>query len=258
MKSNLNTGYFLHRSMSVILNRLHPGLRNGLSLKCLDSDDSLKYLLENPHLSLSRWGDGESMLAIGGQLPFQKNSPELMRELLDVLGNTKKLPFVVALPWRFLVKPHDAGTWGEWKHSRYICHRFADTGKPCLDAHMFRNESSGGEKRLEDVKVEQLWNTATHLIVAANSEKIFNSFASSYPGHECHYVEVPSKNAYEALLPIQKKIDEILSVLEPSKTRLLLAAGPAAKIIVARNCTRVVCYDLGHYFQHRYNLRKND
>lgn len=258
MEYSLDARYFLHRSLSVVLNRFHPRLRKGLRLPILDSEASLNYLLANPHLSITRWGDGESMLAIGGQTPFQKNSPALMRDLRDVLRNSQNLPYVVALPWRFMVEPHNAETWGAWKHSRYICHEFADSGKPCLDAHMFRNESVSGRPRLGDDKIERLWTSASHLILAVSSREIFDKFAVSYPNHVCHHIEVPAKNAYESLESIQKRLDAILSELDPSKTRFLLSAGPTSKMLVARNCKRLVCYDLGHYFQHRYNMRKED
>ena len=258
MEYSLGSRYFLHRSLSVILNRFHPRIRKGLRLPILDSEGSLNYLLANPYLSITRWGDGESMLAIGGQTPFQKNSQALMRELQDVLRNSQNLPYVVALPWRFMVEPHNPETWGTWKHSRYICHEFADLEKPCLDAHMFRNESASGNLRLGDDRIERLWTSATHLILAVNSSKLFDKFAASYPSHICHYIEVPAKNAYESLGAIQKRLDAILSGLDPSKTRFLLSVGPTSKMLVALNCKRLVCYDLGHYFQHRYNMRKED
>jgi hypothetical protein len=157
-----------------------------------------------------------------------------------------------------MVKPHNAETWGCWKHSRYVCYRFANLEKPCLDAHMFRNDSKCGESRLSDDKVERLWASASHLILAVNSEMIFDKFADSYSGHVCHHIKVPAKNAYENIESIQDKLDKVLSGLDPSRTRLLLSAGPTAKMLVARNCKRLVCYDLGHYFQHRFNMRKED
>ena len=256
MGYNLDIVYFLNRSLSVVLNRFHPRLSKGLRLPVLDSEASLDYLLANPHLSITRWGDGESILAIGGQTPFQKNSPELMRDLRDVLRNSQNLPYVVALPWRFMVQPHNAETWGDWKHSRYICHRFAGLEKPCLDAHMFRNESTSGRPRLGDDRTGQLWSSASDLILAVNSEKLFDEFASSYPGHVCHHIKVPAKNAYESLESIQERLNAILFGLDLAKTRFLLSAGPTAKMLVARNCKRLVCYDLGHYFQHRYGFSK--
>ena len=256
MGYNLEMEYFSHRALSVVLNRFHPCLRNGLRLPILDSEASLNYLLENPHLSITRWGDGESMLAIGGQTPFQKNSPELMCELRAVLRNSQNLPYVVALPWRFMVKAHNPAPWAVWKQSRYVCYRFADLGKPCLDAHMFRNDSKGGVSRLSDDKIERLWASASHLILAVNSEKLFDEFAASYPGYVCYHVKVPAENAYESLESVQKGIDAVLSGLDASQTRLLLSVGPTAKMLVAHNCKRLVCYDLGHYFQHRYKYDK--
>lgn len=258
MGYNLDIVYFLNRSLSVFLNRFHPRLRKGLGLQLLDAEASLNYLLANPHLSITRWGDGESMLAIGGQTPFQKNSPELMRDLRGVLRNSRNLPYVVALPWRFMVQPHNAETWGTWKHSRYVCHKFADLEKPCLDAHMFRNELTSGGPRLDDDKIGRLWTSASHLVLAISSEKLFDKFAASYPGHVCHHIKVPVKNAYESLESIQNRIGAILSGLDLSQTRLLLSAGPTSKMLVAQNCKRLVCYDLGHYFQHRYNMSKED
>ncbi len=256
MGYNLEIGYFLHRSLSVVLNRFNPRIKKGLHLQILDSGASLDYLLANPQLSVTRWGDGESMLAIGGQTPFQENSTELMRDLRDVLRNSQNLPYVVALPWRFMVEPHNAETWGTWKHSRYVCYRFADLEKPCLDAHMFRNDPANGGSRLSDEKIERLWTPASHLILAVSSKKLFDKFSASYPGHLCHHIEVPEKNAYGSLDAIQKSLDAVLSGLDPTKTRLLLSAGPTSKMLVARNCKRLVCYDLGHYFQHRYNICK--
>jgi hypothetical protein len=258
MDYNLDISYFFYRSSSVVMNRFHPRLRNGLHLQILDSEASLNYLLANPHLSITRWGDGESILAIGGQTPFQKNSPELMRELQEVLRNSQNLPYVVALPWRYMVKLHNAETWGAWKHSRYVCHKFADLEKPCLDAHMFRNDLKSGGLRLSDDKIERLWASASHLILAVNSDMLFDKFAASYPMHVCHHIKVPAKNAYESLEPIQENLNAILSGLDSSQTRFLLSAGPASKMLVARNCKRLPCYDLGHYFQHRYNMRKED
>ncbi|HCE45660.1 MAG TPA: hypothetical protein DET40_19125 [Lentisphaeria bacterium] len=256
MGYNLGARYFLHRTSSVILNRFHPGLRNGLRMSTLDSGSSLDYLLANPGISLARWGDGETMLAIGGQTPFQENSPELMRELLDVFRNPGRLPYALALPWRFLVKPHDAGTWGCWKHSRYLAYRYSDPDKPCLDAHMFRNESSHGGKRLEDAGVEGLWKKGKHVIVALSSRKAYELFTADYPGLSCLHLDVPAKNAYGRIDQIQEQLDSMLAGLDLSTTRLLIAAGPASKILVYRNCRRLTCYDLGHYFQHRYNIRK--
>jgi glycosyltransferase family protein len=81
--------------MSLIVENLKYELKDDLySLtvpKIKTPEDTIRDLIENKK-SISRFGDGEFMLAFGQSIPFQKYSPELGTRLKEILISKRDIP----------------------------------------------------------------------------------------------------------------------------------------------------------------------
>jgi len=242
--------FLIERCRSRLAGILDPAMRRGLPLQGLDAPASLQALLADRR-SLIRWGDGESIIAMGGDLPFQNNSPELRQRMIDVLRNTQTMDYHFALPWRYLVESIDGDTTGTWRHTRYVINRYYPMNITCLDAHLFRNQRKEGIDRLPDNQVERLWTRFSRVIVVAGKNEFLARFRQDYPRQECLTVTVPVRHAWAEYPSIARQIRELIGD-QAKNTCLLAACGPCAKILVAEFAPTLTCYDIGHYLAHRY------
>ncbi len=243
--------FFHERLKSRLAGIIDPTMRRGLPLQGLDATASLQTLLADRR-SLIRWGDGESIIAMGGNLPFQKNTPELRERMINVLRYSQVDEFHFALPWRYLVKSIDEEMTGTWRHTRYVVNRYYPMNITCLDAHLFRNQRKAGVVRLPDTEVERLWTRFSRAIVVAGKNEFLARFREDYPELECLPVTVPVRHAWAEYPAIAQQIGELVGD-RAQDTCLLAACGPCAKILVADFASTLTCYDIGHYLAHRYS-----
>lgn len=68
-----------------------------IPLHILSPLNSVRYLIENP-VSLSRYGDGELNIIMGGDIHFQRYDNELRRRLIEIMKLSETPMFKVAIP----------------------------------------------------------------------------------------------------------------------------------------------------------------
>ena len=64
-----------------------------IPLKIMSTEDSINYLLTN-NVSISRYGDGELNLIMGGKIHFQEENKELAKRLKNILSLKEEKDFI--------------------------------------------------------------------------------------------------------------------------------------------------------------------
>ena len=64
----------------------------------LTSDETLRLILDNPKMSISRFGDGEFTLIIGKSVSFQDYNKELSKKLCEILKNSNNETCFIFIP----------------------------------------------------------------------------------------------------------------------------------------------------------------
>lgn len=226
-------------------------LRRGLNLNGLSREESLNTLLSG-NKSIIRWGDGETVIAMGGDLTFQKNSSELRAKLINIMKKAADSNFYFAIPWHYLVKPIDKSFPPTWYQTRYVASKYLKKNTLCLDPHLFRNDKKNNIQRLPDSEVEKLWIRFKKIIIVSGNDEFAHKFQKDYYQYNCVYVKTPKKNAFQQY---QSIYNEILDRAKNNTkdTCILLSCGPCAKILVDELSNQFTCYDIGHYLAHRYS-----
>lgn len=122
---------------------------------------------------------------------------------------------------------------------------FSKFGVTFLDLLAFRPES-----KLPNSEISRLWKDRDVIIV--NSDKTIHSkFREQHSTGKTMWVEIPSVNAYEKIDSIMNQLHEILLI--NNNILILVAAGAAGKAIVYRlSKLNYIAYDLGHYFDWKF------
>lgn len=124
-------------------------------------------------------------------------------------------------------------------------------GMTYLDVLAFRPES-----KLSNDYISKLWNNRDVVIVNSD-EIIYSKFRTNHNSGKTFWVKIPSTNAYSRIDSI---ITETVKSLSKDKTRVILvAAGAAGKAIVYRlSKLDYISYDLGHYFDWKFQGLKHE
>lgn len=163
--------------------------------------------------------------------------------------------YLVGLPVKFLVSPRrkllEGGSWQFWRLSRRFLasYKTRTDGRVGFfgDAFIFRPES-----RVPLASLARLWNDK-YVVLAAPNEQWFVDFHEKWP--KSAWVPVPAKNAFSLIDSIEHRI--LQAVSQSSNTlcdvRVLIAAGPAAKVLVKNlAASGLVAYDVGNFFTWKF------
>ncbi|WP_373838613.1 GT-D fold domain-containing glycosyltransferase [Methanospirillum sp.] len=216
--------------------------------------------LKNNKQSLIRWGDGETQILIGRSIKFQKRNNELQKYLYLILDEHSKenAPYLLAMPNYFLKKSKKQLVENEkyyiWRDTRYLFSQYSKKNQIYGDAFVFRPLS-----KLTNKDIEPLW-LGKNVILVCSKKKYFDDFKERYHDQKIFNILIPESNAFEVFEEIVLKIKKIYfrNCLNKDDTRVLIAAGPAAKaIIYVLSKESIICYDMGHYFEWIFYNRTN-
>ena len=250
----MNLIYYLNQIKCIFFNFFNRDIRN---YYFLSDSETIQYLIEN-NKSLIRWGDGETFFFLGGDYYFQRGSKDLQKSLYLILKENNKLNahFLLAMPKYFLEMSKEdlvgRGMYGTWHDTRCIFLKFCEKRIKYGDAFVFRPES-----RTTNLEIEQLW-LGKDVIIVCSEEQYYEDFKEKYNGQNNYFVKIPKTDAFEVheqiLFDIKKIIEQ--KCLVGNKLRILVAAGPAAKVIVYKlSIEGFISYDIGQYFVWKFYNR---
>lgn len=196
--------------------------------------------------SLIRVGDGEAMLLMGRSIHYQKFTPELRSLLKKIITTyTDSNPYILAIPLFALTETEKVlqtrGRARIWRLFRVVfpllfpCAKYAD-------AVMFYRH--GPFERLITPIINQ-----RHVIVVTNKNNCTDSLLStlSKSASLVNTVITPNHDAYEKIPDILSHINVLVAKHTNLTPIVLVAAGPAGKIITHDLAqTGVQCLDIGH------------
>lgn len=188
------------------------------------------------NLSVVRFGDGEISLIGGMDLPFQKRSPELVKELEEIIkADHEKLLVCIPGMWKDLkifepyaekfIEHHmyrEKHTWGFLLRKNYT---YGDTN---ITRHYLAYKNKQRSRYIFNL-IFSLWEERDVLLIEGSKSRIGVGNDLFQKVSKLERVLCPQENAYE-------KVEEILSfVKRQPKTKLILVSlGPAAKVITYR------------------------
>ncbi|UJF32789.1 GT-D fold domain-containing glycosyltransferase [Paenibacillus hexagrammi] len=215
----------------------------------INDRDTAQCLIRQP-LSLIRFGDGEFIIINGGSIHYQAYSDELKQQLLQIVEEYNEegveAGYMLAMPRAFfkssgfylLKRLIYVRCWAIPKQTfRKLCRQ---DGGLYGDAFLFQK----GNK----VIYQPIWKRAKNIIFIHSNPACYQSFREQFNGRT-YYIEIPTANCFDYIHDIIHQIHHIASTqqLTLSKTRVLISAGPAAKVMVHQLCKQgIVAYDTGH------------
>lgn len=218
-----------------------------IPLHILNPVDSVRYIIYNP-ISLSRYGDGELNIIMGGDIHFQRYNDELKKRLVEILKLPPEPGFKVAIP--IMVNTLDnlsPSHYDFWKMNmqtgRMHWHRLC-TRKMFLDsqftwAFILEENRSDGSECLDILP--QLWNNKDILIVSGGGKLGANeSFLTNVKS--IRRIVCPKENAFE-------KYKEILAAVKHyyCGQLVLISLGPTATVLAYDlHIAGIRAIDIGH------------
>lgn len=224
-----------------------------LKHKLMNGDDMIKELLST-NKSLIRWGDGETLLAYGQDIAFQKLDQSLvnhLHQILDEYDNNSNYFLAVPLtpilmsPFKLIM----SGYYVFWHKTRVLFKKkMFPVGTTFMDAFLMRPVSSISSK-----SIETLWINKKIILVTSSQESV--DFLKDKNGKSLlGYVLLPSENAFSELVSIKRSIIRYCLGEDKSQIRILISAGPTAKVLVYQLSSEgYICYDVGHYLKWKMN-----
>jgi hypothetical protein len=189
--------------------------------------------------SLIRWGDGETALARGKNIPYQEGNEELKRLLRDCLSLSSP-NIIFGLPWAFTTSILD----NRWNlrfiriflSTRIFLDRFLtrDTLRHTDTEFWYRNFPNI-PALLHDLSLKK-----TPVLISGNRE-----FLKVCPSHTI-FIEVEKLNSFKSFNATCTRVSNLRA--EHGELVVFLAAGPMSKPIVAQFHQTTQCVDIGHGF----------
>lgn len=226
---------------------------NGSKAKILDSQETVDLALKE-NKSIIRMGDGEFNLLEGKDIHYQVASKKLIDDFKGLIcayqNNQEESRYILCVPKFFMqcsgLKLAKKRVWlSSWAYSRYKFIKDFNQDIIYGDAFLFAQGNENIYKQLWEGKYE-------NCIFVHNDRKFSNDFESKYKINT-HFIEVPNQNAYAYLEEIYVNIIDTLNDLKKESTIVLISAGPAAKILVAKLCDKVKVIDTGHCWDQPLN-----
>jgi hypothetical protein len=198
--------------------------------------------LRGTRRSLIRWGDGESNLITGWDVHFQSETLQVRLGLSRVLRDAQASGrYVLALP----IKPLRStkaqlvadDLYDIWSRTRLVYKFFANRNVQYADSLAFR------ELRVDP---SGLWDIFSRAIVLHHDSDRVERFARIWTSLDIEHVKAPSSNAAQDLPRLEREVHTLI-MKAPATTCVLVAAGPAGKILAHRLSPLAPHYDLGHF-----------
>lgn len=215
-------------------------------------EEHLRILTENELIrvvisgkSFIRWGDGETEYLLGKNIHFQRQEPELRKELKSLLANTTtRSPWVLGIPLGAVQKNRrdtlnitEKAFW--FRTNRLLAGSLVSLKKESLkvsDALIFRTRDPSAVRAEVTIGLEQLANILIFCqIIFVGPIKTGTSISKHHP--DVKIIEIPSHDAYRELDRIEATVRAMDSMLRrPAKdsVTVCVSAGPAGKALVAR------------------------
>lgn len=246
----------------MILTRLNSLMKTGLmwiySYKCckksiIRSSQDTVNLIKKTHKSVIRYGDGEFFLMSGHSIHYQEYRPELSKCLKDIIldytADSNK--YLLCMPKYYfectgldIIKSRVL--FRSWTRPRFMFKYDFDKYRiEYGDAFMFADGNA-------DI-YEEIWNDSDikSVVFVHNKKKYADYFAEKYNKKVC-YVEIPSRNAFNAADFILKNI--LKAYNSNGADLVLISAGPCAKYLVWKLSDKGVwAIDTGHCWDEPLN-----
>lgn len=219
------------------------------SLKILSDEETINYI-ENNKVSFLRWGDGDSNIVTGFPMVYQKYSKELKNDLLEILSTKySETNFLLGIPYDYI--KGDASYFYSldkrkiklWYRTRYLISYYKNNKDKYGNAFIFRPE---GE--LSRREVSRLWKNKNILIISSDKNHVEN-IKNNDEVEDVYHIEIVKEDCYDDKNIIIEKSLSILSSHSKHNILVLIAGGPAGKVIgynLIKKGYQVI--DIGHFF----------
>lgn len=219
-------------------------------LRIMNTGDSVEFLLNN-NCSLSRYGDGELMIMLGGDIIFQKYNPVLSNRLKEILSLGEMPGFRVGIPYALKStvggKQYYIDFWQEnLKTGRMHWLRLINIRKTYLDAcFTWCLTDKENPKPMIPVfeNLMKLWENKNILIVEGINGRLGVGNGLFITAKARRRILCPSENAFDLYDQI---LSEIKRLRDPDEI-VLISLGPTATVLaydLYRSGVRTI--DLGH------------
>lgn len=219
--------------------------------------------------SLSRFGDGEFYLMLGLNLsPFQKCTPGLTKDLLEVISNTDH-GILIGLPDTFDdVDKYERSSKKFWQSfmGKYRNDIISCLPSNYLELTYANTNSTRFYSDLEDKTAclpiiesfKRVWKDRTVICIEGEKTRLGVGNDLFDGAAEFKRILLPAKDAYDKIYDVLDWIEENKSRFVKEDTLFILAAGMAATVLAYRLWERgYQALDLGHIdIQYEYYLRK--
>ena len=253
---------FSFRLIRIVTDLYNFFYQEGLKYDALNPEESLQLLLKS-RKSLIRFGNGESEILVGLDMPTQIYNKELAKGLANIIKDyNADCNYLLALTnWnltksvRELKDSRKKRKYYMWRYMRYLFFKFriGEKGLPFLETDMFRDLIRGVDRS----KIETLWSNINYIIIVHNNEKYFRWFNEEYKGKKLYFVKIPDKNFFSVLPETQKKIMDLINEnnIDRNDLIVMVSAGPGANILCYNLCQKdenILCYDMGNFFHNHF------
>ncbi|MBO5525541.1 MAG: DUF1792 domain-containing protein [Clostridia bacterium] len=225
--------------------------------------------IKDEKLSLARFGDGEFYLMLGlDYSPFQKCTPELTKDLLEVVSNTSN-GIMIGLPDTFNdVSRYEKKSRDFWKSfmGEYRNRIIEKLPSNYLDIVYANTNSTRFYSDLEDKTAcipiiesfKEVWKGRPIICIEGEKTRLGVGNDLFEEASEFKRILLPAKNAYEKIYEVMDWIEENKNEYVKENTLFILAAGMAATVLAYRLWQKgYQALDLGHIdIQYEYYLRK--
>lgn len=220
----------------------------GVYPKVVDENQTVEAVLRGK--SITRFGDGEFRLAMGGeQNVSQVNHPKLRRELCEILATAQDF-CLVAIPNMSEKYPK----WDSWKKYVNKYPRLLNPSMTYYSAFISRPDSATVIDKPEYYeRIESLWRGKDVVLVRGSERSLVEGRGPMLSANRVFPVICARRDAYTDIDDIEKVVVAL------NVNRVLLCAGAMATVLAYRLARRGFhALDLGHlgYLWRYYASRK--
>lgn len=201
----------------------------------VQSTEQTLNLILNDSIKVVRFGDGEFDLIEGKSITYQQGSPQLSKQLRDVLFSENEKLLVCVPDFFENISRYTDSSIKFWKHDirkrERLYKEIANTTRVFGSAQISRPYINLKDKSISKryfKKLKQIWENKDILIVEGETSRsgVGNDLFDN--AKSIKRIICPSKNAYSKLREIESKIQYF-----KENRLILLMLGPTAKIAIA-------------------------
>jgi len=218
-------------------------------IDALNYKESIDYVVQQK-ISLIRWGDGETCILEGQDIEYQASTSELRQKMTDIVNTYNQrgpegAGYLLAMPLKYLFMDGwellRKRIWINcWVNTRYIFKCIFNQKNIYGDSAIFCSGINN--------YYSKIWEDAEYIVFVHCDIKFHRQFVKTY-NKESYFVQIPPRDSFS----VHEKIEQdIIAVFEKNnldikKTRILISAGPAAKVITYELAQKgYICIDTGH------------